>query len=339
MFGEDKQMNCKMQQIFSIFALQHGVRNGRRKLRNVSNSIINCDHLVKTYGKFTALSDLCVDIPQGEIFGLLGPNGAGKTTTIRIINKIIRQDSGKVYFNGNEMTEEDVRKIGYMPEERGLYRKMKVGEQCIFFARLKGMSKSDAVTELHKWFKKFGIQSWWNKKVEDLSKGMAQKVQFIITVVHDPKLLILDEPFSGFDPVNTQLIRNEILGLKEKGATIMLSTHNMESVEELCDGIALINKSKLVITGKTNDIRREYGSNHVSVVYKSSEAAQTDLPESGLYKELSDEEYQGMRRKTLEISKDVPNRDVIAAINPLLDISAYEEQIPRMNDIFIKLVS
>ena len=174
MFGEDKQMNCKMQQIFSIFALQHGVRNGRRKLRNVSNSIINCDHLVKTYGKFTALSDLCVDIPQGEIFGLLGPNGAGKTTTIRIINKIIRQDSGKVYFNGNEMTEEDVRKIGYMPEERGLYRKMKVGEQCIFFARLKGMSKSDAVTELHKWFKKFGIQSWWNKKVEDLSKGMPE---------------------------------------------------------------------------------------------------------------------------------------------------------------------
>jgi ABC-2 type transport system ATP-binding protein len=305
----------------------------------MSDNIIQCDHLVKTYGKFTALSDLCVDIPQGEIFGLLGPNGAGKTTTIRIINKIIRQDSGKVYFNGNEMTEEDVRKIGYMPEERGLYRKMKVGEQCIFFARLKGMSKADAVAELHKWFRKFEIQSWWNKKVEDLSKGMAQKVQFIITVVHKPKLLILDEPFSGFDPVNTQLIRNEILALKEQGSTIMLSTHNMESVEELCDSIALINKSKLVVTGKTNDIRREYGANRVTVVYRPASAEAEALPESPLYSELKDEEYQGMRCKTLEVAKNASNRDVIAAINPLLNISAYEELIPRMNDIFIKLVS
>jgi ABC-2 type transport system ATP-binding protein len=303
----------------------------------VSDSIIRCEHIVKKYGNFTALNDVSIDVPSGEIFGLLGPNGAGKTTTIRIINRIIKPDSGNVLFNGDQMNDDDVRRIGYLPEERGLYRKMKVGEQCIYFARLKGMSRQDAITELHKWFRKFQITSWWNRKVEELSKGMAQKIQFISTVVHKPKLLILDEPFSGFDPVNAQLIRDEILNLKNEGATIMLSTHNMESVEQLCDNIALINKSKLVVTGNTDAIRREYGFNRVAVTYKSEK--ETDLPESELYAQSSDDEYHGMRRKIIDVSEGAPKREVISSLNSLLEISSYEEVIPSMNDIFIKLVS
>ena len=203
--------------------------------------IIECKNVCKSFGEKVALDNVTVEIPKGKIFGLLGPNGAGKTTLIRIINRITIPNSGTVSFDGRPITQDDVEKIGYLPEERGLYRKMKVGEQAMYFAQLKGMSYRDAMAELKKWFVRFGIESWWNKKVEELSKGMAQKVQFITTVVHKPSLLILDEPFSGFDPVNAQLIREEILRLKAEGATIILSTHNMESVEELCDNIALIN--------------------------------------------------------------------------------------------------
>ena len=203
--------------------------------------IIECKNVCKSFGEKVALDNVTVEIPKGKIFGLLGPNGAGKTTLIRIINRITIPNSGTVSFEGRPITQDDVEKIGYLPEERGLYRKMKVGEQAMYFAQLKGMSYRDAMAELKKWFVRFGIESWWNKKVEELSKGMAQKVQFITTVVHKPSLLILDEPFSGFDPVNAQLIREEILRLKAEGATIILSTHNMESVEELCDNIALIN--------------------------------------------------------------------------------------------------
>ena len=202
-------------------------------------ALIQCKDVTKNFGEKTALDHVSLDIPEGKIFGLLGPNGAGKTTLIRIINRITIPDGGEILFGGRPITQKDVEKIGYLPEERGLYRKMKVGDQAMYFARLKGMSSKDASTELKKWFVKFGIQSWWNKKVEELSKGMAQKVQFITTVVHRPSLLILDEPFSGFDPVNAQIIRDEILQLKAQGATIVLSTHNMESVEELCDEIAL----------------------------------------------------------------------------------------------------
>ena len=216
--------------------------------------IITCSNVVKKFGDFTALNSVSLDIPEGEIFGLLGPNGAGKTTLIRIINQITVPDSGEVLFGGRPMREEDVENIGYLPEERGLYKKMKVGEQALYLARLKGMGSAEATKALKEWFVKFGIQAWWNKKVEELSKGMAQKVQFITTVLHRPKLLILDEPFSGFDPVNVNLIRKEILDMKAAGTTIILSTHNMESVEELCDNIALINniRNKKRCTRKHN---------------------------------------------------------------------------------------
>ena len=229
--------------------------------------LIQCKDVCKSFGEKVALDHVSVDIPKGKIFGLLGPNGAGKTTLIRIINRITIPGGGEVLFDGRPITQDDVEKIGYLPEERGLYRKMKVGEQAMYLAQLKGMSAQEAATELKKWFVRFGIESWWNKKVEELSKGMAQKIQFITTVVHKPSLLILDEPFSGFDPVNAQVIREEILRLKDEGATIILSTHNMESVEELCDNIALINKSHVVISGGVDEIRRKYGNNNVEVVY------------------------------------------------------------------------
>ena len=251
--------------------------------------LIQCKNVSKSFGEKVALDNVSVDIPKGKIFGLLGPNGAGKTTLIRIINRITIPNSGQVTFDGRPITQEDVEKIGYLPEERGLYRKMNVGDQAMYLAQLKGMSAKDAAAELKKWFVRFGIQSWWNKKVEELSKGMAQKVQFITTVVHKPLLLILDEPFSGFDPVNAQLIREEILRLKEEGATIILSTHNMESVEELCDNIALINKSKVVIAGGVDEIRHKYGNNNVEVIYTSEEP----LADAQSFRVLSDGDDAG----------------------------------------------
>lgn len=257
-------------------------------------SIIEINHVSKNFGEKVALKDVSLQIPEGGIFGLLGPNGAGKTTLIRIINRITIPSEGQVLFQGRPITQADVEKIGYMPEERGLYRKMKVGEQAMYLAQLKGMSKSEAQAALKEWFIKFGIQDWWNKKVEELSKGMAQKLQFITTVVHSPKLLILDEPFSGFDPVNADVIRKEILRLKDEGATIILSTHNMESVEELCDNIALINHSQLVITGGVADIRREYGNNQVELAYK-------DL--AGLHTEVLPKETDGALTLRLTLPK------------------------------------
>ena len=234
-------------------------------------AIIEIKNVSKSFGEKVALNDVSLEIPEGKIFGLLGPNGAGKTTLIRIINRITIPNGGQVYFQGRPITQRDVEKIGYMPEERGLYRKMKVGDQALYLARLKGMSKADALRELKGWFIKFGIQDWWNKKVEELSKGMAQKLQFITTVVHKPKLLILDEPFSGFDPVNADIVRKEILRLRDEGSTIILSTHNMESVEELCDNIALINHSQLVITGELERIRKEYGNNDIELIYSDQQ--------------------------------------------------------------------
>ena len=280
-------------------------------------AIIEIKNVSKSFGEKVALNDVSLEIPEGKIFGLLGPNGAGKTTLIRIINRITIPNGGQVYFQGRPITQRDVEKIGYMPEERGLYRKMKVGDQALYLARLKGMSKADALRELKGWFIKFGIQDWWNKKVEELSKGMAQKLQFITTVVHKPKLMILDEPFSGFDPVNAEIIRNEILRLKDEGATIILSTHNMESVEELCDNIALINQSKLVITGGVSDIRREYGNNNVELIY-------TD--DQGRHELVLPKETDGTSTLESYIAKGVT-------------INSYKELMPRMNDIFIKLVT
>lgn len=280
-------------------------------------AIIEIKNVSKSFGEKVALENVSLEIPEGKIFGLLGPNGAGKTTLIRIINRITIPTSGQVLFQGKPITQSDVERIGYMPEERGLYRKMKVGEQAMYFAQLKGMSKADAQASLKEWFERFGIQKWWNKKVEELSKGMAQKVQFITTVVHNPKLLILDEPFSGFDPVNAEIVRREILRLKEEGSTIILSTHDMSSVEELCDSLALINNSHVVITGGVDEIRRQFGKNEVELVY-------TD--EQGTHTSILPKETDGALTLESYLQKGV-------------NIVSYRELIPRMNDIFIKLVS
>ena len=278
--------------------------------------LIEVKGVSKHFGAKVALDGIDVTIPQGKIFGLLGPNGAGKTTLIRIINRITIPTAGTVFFDGHPITAADVARIGYLPEERGLYRKMKVGDQAMYLAQLKGMSASDAARELKTWFVKFGIQDWWNKKIEELSKGMAQKVQFITTVVHKPSLMILDEPFSGFDPVNAELIRKEILRLKEEGATIILSTHNMESVEELCDQIALIDKAKLVITGGTDEIRHRYGQDNVEIEYT-----------------------ENLERRREVISRETLNARLQELIDSGVRINSFKELIPRMNDIFIKLVT
>ena len=300
-------------------------------------SMIVCKDVCKAFGEKTALDNVSLDIPKGKIFGLLGPNGAGKTTLIRIINRITIPNSGTVLFNGQPITQEDVEKIGYLPEERGLYRKMKVGDQAMYLAQLKGMSARDAASELKKWFIRFGIESWWNKKVEELSKGMAQKIQFITTVVHKPSLLILDEPFSGFDPVNAQIIREEILRLRDEGATIILSTHNMESVEELCDNIALINKSKVVIAGGVDEIRRKGGNNNVELIYNSTSSLKS-VP--GKFTVLSDDNDSGRHTAVLSLDEGVDTNTAVAEIlSQGLKMSSFRELVPRMNDIFIKLVT
>lgn len=299
--------------------------------------LIQCKDVCKSFGEKVALDHVSVDIPKGKIFGLLGPNGAGKTTLIRIINRITIPNGGEVLFDGRPITQDDVEKIGYLPEERGLYRKMKVGEQAMYFAQLKGMSSREAAAELKKWFVRFGIESWWNKKVEELSKGMAQKVQFITTVVHRPSLLILDEPFSGFDPVNAQIIREEILRLRDEGATIILSTHNMESVEELCDNIALFNKSNVVITGGVDEIRHKYGNNNVELIYTSQTALKA---EPGVFKVLSDEDEAGRHTAVLALEPETETNEVLASIlEQGVQVNSFKELIPRMNDIFIKLVT
>ena len=281
-------------------------------------AIIECKNICKNFGEKVALDHVSLDIPEGKIFGLLGPNGAGKTTLIRIINRITIPMEGEVIFNGRPITQADVARIGYMPEERGLYRKMKVGDQAMYLAQLKGMTAAEARNALKDWFIRFGIQSWWDKKVEELSKGMAQKLQFITTVVHKPSLMILDEPFSGFDPVNAELIRQEILRLKDEGATIILSTHNMESVEELCDNIALINKARLVITGGVDDIRRKYGNNNVELVYTDAD---------GRHEVVLPRETDGASTLRTYLDKEG------------VQVNSYKELMPRMNDIFIKLVT
>lgn len=300
-------------------------------------ALIECKNVSKNFGSKVALDNVSLDVPEGKIYGLLGPNGAGKTTMIRIINRITIPNSGEVLFNGRPITQRDVEKIGYLPEERGLYRKMEVGDQAMYLAQLKGMSEKDARAELKKWFVKFGIQDWWKKKVEELSKGMAQKVQFITTVVHKPSLMILDEPFSGFDPVNAELIRKEILELKEQGATIILSTHNMESVEELCDNIALINKSHLVLSGGVDEIRRQYGNNHVELIYSGENAL---APVEGLFSVISDADDNGRHTAVLSLDHEGLGNEVLTAvIGQGLLVNSFKELLPRMNDIFIKLVT
>ena len=307
------------------------------KLKLNSMAIIECREVCKSFGEKVALDHVSLEIPEGGIFGLLGPNGAGKTTLIRIINRITIPNGGDVLFKGKPITQADVEKIGYMPEERGLYRKMKVGDQVMYLAQLKGMSASAAQKALKEWFIRFGIQDWWGKKVEELSKGMAQKVQFITTVVHKPSLMILDEPFSGFDPVNAELIRKEILRLNEEGSTIILSTHNMESVEELCDDIALLNKSKLVVTGGVDEIRRHYGNNNIELIYTGEQPVEGA---EGVFKVLSDENNVGRHTAVLSLEPGVSSNEVLSSLlSEGVMINSFKELIPRMNDIFIKLVT
>ena len=301
--------------------------------------LIRIENVTKSFAKHVALDDVSLSIPQGSIYGLLGPNGAGKTTLLRIINRIIAPDSGRVMFGGREMTAEDVYRIGYMPEERGLYKKMKVGEQAVFFARLRGMSKSDAVAKLKMWFEKFGIEEWWNKSVGELSKGMAQKVQFISTVLHEPKLLIFDEPFSGFDPINANLLKSEILQLRDKGATIIFSTHNMSSVEEVCNHITLINKSRNILSGNVDEIRHMHGANIFEIDYRGVE---NDILAAigGCCEVLSSASSPvGFNKIKIHVADDSDLRGVIAKANESVEIRSFREIIPSMNDIFVRAVN
>lgn len=301
--------------------------------------IIRAEHITKRFTRHTALDDVSVSIPQGSVYGLLGPNGAGKTTLIRVINRITIPDAGEVFFDGKPITQNDIYKIGYLPEERGLYRKMKVGEQAIFLARLKGLSRHEALVRLKEWFTRFGIEDWWNKKVEDLSKGMAQKVQFIVTVLHEPKLLIFDEPFSGFDPINANLLKEEILRLRDNGATVIFSTHNMASVEEICDHITLINKSHNILSGRVDEIRRSHGSNIFTVQFRGD--AQSLATTLGGRCEIleSEESVTGYSTLKIHIDDDADVRSTVAAINDAVELRSFTEIIPSMNDIFIRAVN
>lgn len=299
-----------------------------------NQNFLEAHNIVKKFVNHTALDDVSVNVKQGRIFGLLGPNGAGKTTLIRIINHITAPDSGEVFFDGRPMVAEDVYKIGYLPEERGLYKKMKVGEQAIYLARLKGLDKATATKRLRYWFEKFDISQWWNKKVEELSKGMQQKVQFITTVLHEPQLLILDEPFSGFDPVNAEMLKSEILALKEKGHTIIFSTHNMNSVEEICDDIALINRSHLVLEGCVDDVRRQFKSN---LFYVEADSQKILPPVDGV-EILSIEAAGDTTRYKLKKHQEMTNSELVSALAQKIEISTFKEFIPSMNEIFIKVV-
>jgi len=300
--------------------------------------LLRVEHVSKHYASHTALDDVSLAIPKGSVYGLLGPNGAGKTTLIRIINRITAPDSGRVLLDGREMRPEDIRRIGYLPEERGLYKKMKVGEQAVFFARLKGLSRREAVARLKEWFVRFGIEEWWDKKIEELSKGMAQKVQFIVTVLHRPELLIFDEPFSGFDPINANLLKNEILALREQGATVIFSTHNMSSVEEVCDHITLINKSRNILSGDVDDIRRRHGNNLFRVEYRGQTPAL--LRALGDRCEIleSDDGTASCKMLRIHVPDDGAIRAVVAAINETVELRSFTEVIPSMNDIFIRAV-
>ena len=301
--------------------------------------ILTAEHVSKQYAGHKALDDVSIAIPRGSVYGLLGPNGAGKTTLIRIINRITAPDSGRVCFNGHEIAPDDIYRIGYLPEERGLYKKMKVGEQAIFFARLKGLSRREAVARLKSWFRKFGIENWWDKKVEELSKGMAQKVQFIVTVLHEPELLIFDEPFSGFDPINANLLKEEILALRDKGATVIFSTHNMSSVEEICDHITLINKSKNILSGRVDEIRRRHGANIFEVAYRGEEADLRRAVEGRCEILEGAAEESVYRTLKLHVERDEEVRQVIDAANRAVELRSFREIIPSMNDIFIRAVN
>jgi ABC-2 type transport system ATP-binding protein len=300
--------------------------------------IFSAKDVVKKYDKHTALDGVSINVKKNSIFGLLGPNGAGKTSLIRIINQITGPDSGELFFNGEKLQQHHIERIGYLPEERGLYKKMEVGEQALYLARLKGLSKHDATKRLKYWFEKFEITTWWKKKIEELSKGMQQKVQFIVTVLHEPELLILDEPFSGFDPINANLIKNEILELKQKGTSIIFSTHNMASVEELCDDIALINRSRKILEGSVKDIRKEHRTNTYKVEFIGNIISFTNAIWTGC--ELLEKHTEGnVNIATIKLLYDATPNQLLQAIMPHVMVNGLQEIIPSMNDIFISKVS
>lgn len=301
------------------------------------SDIILAKDIVKRYSGHTALDGVSLKVPKGTIFGLLGPNGAGKTTLIRIINQIIAPDSGEVFFNGKKLTPDITRCIGYLPEERGLYKKMKVGEQALYLAMLKGMKEKEAKDKLKKWFSKFDMGDWWNKKVEELSKGMQQKVQFIVTVLHEPELLILDEPFSGFDPINAELIKTELLRMCKEGATIILSTHNMSSVEELCNHITLINNAKTVLAGSVNGLKQQYKLHIWEIITDSSATKFPGQLEGFELINISDEHDK--TKATVKIPAGKTSNDLLEYLLPLCNIYGLREVLPTMSEIFISVVN
>lgn len=296
--------------------------------------MLSIRNIVKQYANHRALDNVSIEIEKGCIFGLLGPNGAGKTSLIRIINQITAPDQGEIWLNGEKLNSSHIARIGYLPEERGLYKKMEIGEQMLYLAQLKGLSKADATKRIKLWFEKMEMQSWWKKKVEDLSKGMQQKVQFVATVVHDPDLIILDEPFSGFDPVNAQVITNEILELNRKGATIIFSTHRMESVEQLCDSIALLNKSKKILDGKVRDIKNLYRNN----TYRIAFSGELHSEDNALFTIADQKVDDGISHLTIRINKEYSANDVLKFLIPQVQVSELTEVVPSMNDIFIQKV-
>jgi ABC-2 type transport system ATP-binding protein len=298
--------------------------------------MISIRHIVKQYASHRALDDVSIEIEKGKIFGLLGPNGAGKTSLIRIINQITAPDSGEILFNGQKLSKTHIEQIGYLPEERGLYKKMEIGEQIVYLAQLKGLSRSEALRRARQWFVKLEMQTWWYKKIEELSKGMQQKAQFVATVIHEPELLILDEPFTGFDPVNAEIIKNEILELNKKGATVIFSTHRMESVEELCDSIALIHLSHKILEGKVKAIKNKYRTGTYLLEY---EGEKLHFNGGAPFSVIAESETDGMQQLTLKINTGGKVNDVLEYMLPKASINKLEERVPTMNEIFIETVS
>ena len=305
------------------------------------DNLLEINNVIKRYGDYTALNDVSVHIPKGSVFGLLGPNGAGKTSLIRIINQITMPDSGEIILDGEKLSPHHIEQIGYLPEERGLYKTMKVGEQALYLAQLKGMSRSDAKKKLKYWFEKFDIGDWWNKKLEELSKGMAQKVQFIVTVLHQPKLLIFDEPFSGFDPINAQLIAKEILQLRDEGSTIIFSTHRMESVEEMCDYIALIHKSNKILDGKLNDIKKQYRTNvfEVGLQTENSREVKEQLSQNFDVSPANFKSLHDGLKLNVKLKNSNSTRDLLSFLNSKGEVNHFVELVPSANDIFIQTIN
>lgn len=297
-------------------------------------ALFEAKNVSKQYGTQLALDNVSVSVPEQSIYGLLGPNGAGKTTLIRIINQITGPDSGELFIGGKKLLPEDVMVIGYLPEERGLYKKMKVGEQALYFAQLKGLSKAEAMRRLKYWFRKLEIVDWWGKKVEELSKGMQQKVQFVITVLHEPKLLIFDEPFTGFDPVNMNIIKNEILFLRERGATVIFSTHNMGSVEELCDNITLIDRAKTILEGSVSEIRKQWAANEYDLVFEG----EADMEGNSHYKIISRQSENGKSSVRLKTTSDIRTNDIISNATKSGNLLSFNPALPSMTEIFIRVV-